>query len=149
MPEKGEKSIAELVSELTQEVRTLFRQELQLFSAEIKEKLTAMAIDTVVIGVGVVMMYLGSLVLLAAMVLGLATVMPAWGAALLVAAAFIGCGLVLALKWRGNLAHLEKKPEQTMETLKETVQWAKTLRLKSTGRRRTRFASKSGIRKAI
>jgi len=149
MPEKREKSIAELISELTQEVRTLFRQELELFTAEIKEKITTMAIDMAVIGLGVAMMYLGSLVLLAALVLGLATVMPAWGAAFLVAAGFIGCGLVLALKWRSNLVQLEKKPEQTMETLKETVQWAKTLSLKNTGRRRMRFASKSGIRKAI
>jgi hypothetical protein len=147
MPEKGEKTIGELVSELTREVRTLFRQELDLFAAEMKEKLTDIALDAAAIGLGAVLLYFGSLVLLAALVLALASFMPAWGAALLVAAAFIGAGLVLVLKGRKNLVQLEKKPEQTMETLKETVTWAKTLRLRSP--RRTRFASKSGIQKAI
>ena len=149
MPEKGEKSIGELVSELTQELRTLFRQELELFSAEIKEKMTNIAIDAAGIGLGVVLLYFGSLVLLAAMVLGLASVMPAWGAALLVAAAFIGAGVILVLNRLHDLAQLKTKPEQTVETLKETVQWAKTLRLRSGSPRRKRFASKSGIRKAI
>lgn len=149
MPEKGQKSIGELVSELTREVRTLFRQELDLFAAEMKEKLTDIALDAAAIGLGAVMLYFGSLALLAALVLGLASFLPAWGAALLVAAAFIGTGLVLVLKGRKNLVQLKKKPEQTLETLKETVTWAKTLRLRSSSPRRTRFASKSGIRKAI
>ena len=149
MPERREKTIGTLVTELTQELRLLFRQELNLFNAELKEKMAAMATDMALIGLGVVMVYFGSLVLLAALVLGLAVFLPAWGAALLVAAAFIGVGVILVLTWRKNLVQLEKKPAQTMESLKETVQWAKTLSLRSGSRRRTRFASKSDIRKAI
>jgi hypothetical protein len=147
MPERGEKTIGALFSELTQEVRTLFRQEMNLFVAEIKEKLVDIAKDALAIGVGVTMLYFGSFVLIAALVLGLATVMPAWGAALLVAAAFIGTGIVLVQRGRRNLAQLDKKPEQTVETLKETVQWAKTLT--NASRRRMRSASRSDTRKAI
>ena len=124
MPERREKTIGTLVTELTQELRLLFRQELNLFNAELKEKMAAMATDMALIGLGVVMVYFGSLVLLAALVLGLAVFLPAWGAALLVAAAFIGVGVILVLTWRKNLVQLEKKPAQTMESLKETVQWA-------------------------
>ena len=149
MPEKGEKTIGELVSELTGELRTLFRQELELVTAEMKEMMANVTKDTVAIGVGGVLIYSGFLVLLAAIVLGLATVMPAWGAALLVAAAFIGIGVVLVQKGRKDLTQMEKKPEQTTQSLKETVTWAKTLRLRSSSRRLTGFASKSGIRKAI
>ena len=149
MPEKGERSIGALVSELLQEVRTLFRQELELFTAEMKEKLAKIAKDAVAIGAGAALIYYGSFVLVAAIVLGLATVMPAWGAALLVAAAFLLTGFVLVQKGRKDLKQMEKKPEQTMETLKETVTWAKTLRLSRSSPRRTGFAQKSAIRKAI
>lgn len=149
MPEKGEKSIGALFSELLQESRTLLRQELELFTAEMKEKMTKVAKDAVAIGAGAFLLYLGSLVLVAAIVLGLATFMPAWGAALLVAAVFIVTGLVLVQKGRKDLTQMEKKPEQTLEALKETVTWAKTLRPTRSAPRRTGFASKSAIRKAI
>lgn len=150
MPERGEKSIAELVSELTQEVRTLFRQELELFTAEMKDKMKLVAKDAAAIVVGGVLMYWGAIAMLAALVLGLATVMPAWGAALLVAIVIMGVGFALVQKGRKHLVQMEKKPVQTTETLKETVQWAKTLKLTSSSSpRRTGFAKRSGIRKAI
>ncbi|GFO64038.1 phage holin family protein [Geomonas paludis] len=147
MADKGEKTIGELVSELTGEVRVLFRQELDLFTAEMKEKLVALAKDGAAIGVGGVLLYTGFLVLLAAIVLGLATVMPAWGAALVVALGLIAIGAVLVLKGGKDVKEMDAKPEQTVGALKETVQWAKTL--KFTSSRRRGFASKSGTRKAI
>ncbi|QWV92143.1 phage holin family protein [Geomonas oryzisoli] len=147
MADKGEKSIGELVSELTGEVRLLFRQELDLFTAEMKEKVVAVAKDAAAVGVGGVLLYTGFLVLVAAIVLGLATVMPAWGAALLVAVGLIAIGAVLVLKAGKDVKEMDAKPEQTVGALKETVQWAKTLRL--TNSRRRGSASKSGIRKAI
>ncbi|QXE91236.1 phage holin family protein [Geomonas subterranea] len=147
MADKGERSIGELVSELTGEVRLLFRQELDLFTAEMKEKVVALAKDAAAIGVGGVLLYTGLLVLVAAVVLGLATVMPAWGAALLVAFGLIATGAVLVLKGGKNAKEMDAKPEQTVGALKETVQWAKTLKLTSS--RRRGFANKSGIRKAI
>lgn len=149
MPEKGEKSIGGLVSELTQELRTLFRQEMDLFTVEMKEKLTTAAKDAVAIGVGGVLAYSGFLVLLAAIVLGVAEFMPAWGAALLVATVFIVIGFILVQKGRKDLTQMDIKPEQTTESLKETAQWAKTLRLSSSTPRRTSFASRSDTRKAI
>ncbi|MBU5636258.1 phage holin family protein [Geomonas sp. Red69] len=147
MADKGERTIGELVSELAGEVRLLFRQELDLFTVEMKEKVVEVAKDTAAIGVGGVLIYTGFLVLLAAVVLGLATVMPAWGAALLVAAGLIAIGAVLVLKGGKDVREMDAKPEQTVGALKEAVQWAKTLRLTSSRRRGS--ASKSGIRKAI
>ncbi|GFO67048.1 hypothetical protein GMLC_06270 [Geomonas limicola] len=147
MPEREQKTIGALFSELTREVRTLFRQELELFLTEMKGKAIDIAKDTLAIGLGAALLYYGSFVLIAAIVLGLATVMPAWGAALLVAAVFLGAGIVLVQRGRKNFAQLDKKPEETVATLKETVQWAKTL--KNSSRRRTRFANRSDTRKAI
>ena len=149
MPEKGERSIGQLVSELTKELRELLRQELELFTVEMKEKLVKVAKDAVAIGIGAFLLYMGSFVLVAAIVLGLATVMPAWGAALLVAVVFMAIGGLLVQKGRKDLTQLDMKPEQTTETLKETAQWAKTLRLTRSSPQPTGFASKSGTRKAI
>ncbi len=149
MPEKGERSIGELVSELTKELRTLFRQEMDLFTVEMKEKATHAAKDAVAIGAGGVLIGSGYLVLLAAIVLGVATFMPAWGAALLVATVFIAAGFILVQKGRKDLTQMEVKPEKTAESLKETAQWAKTLRLPSSSPRRTSYASRSDTRKAI
>lgn len=144
-----EKSIGELFTELVQEVRTLFRQEMELFTTEMKEKITHVGKDAAAIVVGGVLLYSGLLVLLAAAVLGVATFMPAWGAALLVAIVVLAIGFILVQKGRKDLTQMEVKPEKTTETLKETAQWAKTLRLPSSSPRRTGFGSTSGTRKAI
>ncbi|TGU70747.1 phage holin family protein [Geomonas terrae] len=149
MPEKNEKTIGELVSELGGELRDLLRQELGLFAAEMKEKVVHAAKDAAAIVVGGVLLYTGLLVLTAAIVLGLATIMPAWGAALLVALGLLAMGAVLVLKGGKDVKEMDAKPTQTMGALKETVKWAKTLRFMSSTHRRTRFASRSGIRKAI
>jgi hypothetical protein len=149
MPEKGEKTIGQLFIELTQELRLLFRQEMELFTAEMKEKVTGAGKDAAVIGAGGILVATGLLVLVAAMVLGLATVLPAWVAAVVVGAAFIAAGAISVLVGRKALKHLEIKPEQTAESLKETAQWIKTLKPQKSVRRRTSFANRSGIRKAI
>jgi len=147
MPEREQKSIGELFAELTREVRTLFRQELALLLTELKEKATEIAKDLLAVGLGAALLYFGSFALVAAIVLGLATVLPAWGAALLVAAVFMGAGIMLVQRGRKNFAQLDTKPEGTVAALKETVQWAKSLR--NISRRRTRSANRSDTRKAI
>ena len=110
MPGKGGKSIGELVSELTQEVRTLFRQELELFTVKMKEKMAISAKDATTIGLGGIVIYFGILVLLATLVLGLATVMPAWGAALLIATVLIVVGFAMVQKGRKELMQVEMNP---------------------------------------
>lgn len=148
MPEKGERPIGELVSELTHELQTLFQQEMELFRTEILEKMEKVVKDAAAIGVGVIILYSGFLVLLAAMVLGVATFMPAWAAALLVAIAFIVIGFALVQKGRKDLTQMAMKPEQTTESLKEAAKWVKTLRLPSSSPQRTGFGKRSGTRSA-
>jgi Flp pilus assembly protein TadB len=128
MPEKVDKPIGELISELTHELRTLLKQEMDLFRTEMQEKLIHFFKDAAAIGVGCALLYFGTLVLIAAIVLGVATFMPAWIAALLVATIFIVIGFVLVEKGRKDVTHMSMKPEKTKETFKETTKWAKTLR---------------------
>lgn len=128
MPYKVDKPIGELISDLTHELRTLLKQEMELFRSEMQEKMVHFLKDAAAIGVGCVILYFGVLVLLAAVVLGVATLMPAWLAALLVATIFLVIGFVLVEKGLIDARKQTLKPEKTRETFKETAKWVKTIR---------------------
>lgn len=148
MPERGEKPLGELFSELLHEVQTLFRQEMALFRTETIDKVKHVAIDAGAMMVGGVLLYTGFLVLVAAVVLGVAVFLPAWGAALIVACLLFAVGAALLVKGGKDLKQMEIKPEQTAESLKETARWAKTLRVHSSPRP-SGFGKTSGTRNAI
>jgi hypothetical protein len=65
--------------------------------------------------------------LTAFLVLVLAVVLPDWAAALLVALALAGVATVLVVIGKQQLARVGTPvPEQTIDTVKEDVEWAKT-----------------------
>lgn len=125
MPDKQDRSIGELVSELAGETATLVRQEVALAKVELSHKAGQVGGELGSLAIGGALAYAGILCILAAAIILLSGVMPWWAAALVVGtiAGFIGASMaskaVTALK-RINLA-----PQQTMETLKENAQWAK------------------------
>jgi len=125
MPDKQDRSIGELVSELAGETATLVRQEVALAKVELSHKAGQVGGELGSLAIGGALAYAGMLCILAAGIILLSGVMPWWAAALVVGtiAGFIGASMaskaVTALK-RINLA-----PQQTMETLKENAQWAK------------------------
>ena len=125
---RGTKPLGELFTELTQELKILFHQEMDLFRTEISEKLTQLVKDVAALGIGAVLLYTGFLTLVAAMVFGLAEFMPLGLSALIVAVVFLAVGFIFVQKGRKDLARMKMVPEKSTETLKETAQWAKTLK---------------------
>ncbi len=124
---KRSESTAELVKDLTREVSELVRQEVSLAKAELAEKGkqagtgAGMLSGAAVLGLAAVGGSLATVILL----LGL--VMPAWLAALIGTAAYGAAAAVLALRGKDRLAQAAPPaPEQTIESVKEDVQWAKT-----------------------
>jgi len=128
MQDKRDKPLGELFTELTQELRTLFQQEMDLFRTEMMEKLVQLLKDVAALGIGAVLLYTGFLTLTAALVFGLAEFMPLGLSALIVAVVFLAIGFVFVQKGRKDLAKMKMVPEKSTETLKETAQWAKTLK---------------------
>ena len=128
MQDKRDKPLGELFTELTQELRTLFQQEMDLFRTEMMEKLVQLLKDVAALGIGAVLLYTGFLTLTAALVFGLAEFMPLGLSALIVAVVFLAIGSVFVQKGRKDLAKMRMVPEKSTETLKETAQWAKTLK---------------------
>ena len=122
-----EQPVGELLKQLASETTTLVRQELDLAKAEMREKGRKA-------GPGVGMWGAAGAVGLAALgaltaffILALDGAMPNWAAALVVAAVYGVIAAALYLKGKEKVEEAGPPiPEQTKETLKEDVQWAKT-----------------------
>lgn len=120
------RSIGELLSELSKETATLVQQEVALARSELRRAVARLSRHAAVIAGGGALAYAGLLTLVAAVVLGLA----AWGLTPWIAAAITGAA-VLAIGYfmvQHGLAALRRDqvvPAATVETMKENVQWAK------------------------
>jgi uncharacterized membrane protein YqjE len=112
-------STTELLRRLTEQLVTLFRQELRLATAELSQALTKLLSGVISAAAGGAMLYAGFLVLLAAAVLGLAVVWPAWLAALAVGAAVTLVGLVLLYRGKKTVDPSSLKPQRTIDSLQQ------------------------------
>ena len=122
-----ERPIGELMKQLAQETSTLVRQELDLAKAEMAQKGKRAGLGIGLVGAAGVAALLALGALTAFLILALDGFMPNWLAALIVALAYgvIAAGLYFA--GRGKVQEAGSPvPEQTVETLKEDVEWAKT-----------------------
>ena len=110
-----------------QTVVTLARQELQLAKAEMAEKGRRAGPGIGMMGAAGAVALLAAGALTASLILALEGIMPNWLAALLVALVYaaLAGGLYYAGKERVQEAG-PLVPEQTVETIKEDVEWAKT-----------------------
>jgi uncharacterized membrane protein YqjE len=125
MPDKQDRSIGDLFSELVSETGLLIRQEIALAKVELTQKASQVGLNIGFLVLGGAVAYAALLALLAAIIILLANVMPWWGAALVVA---VVVGIVAALLISKALTILKKTelaPRQTVETLKEDARWAK------------------------
>ncbi len=121
-----ERSVAELLTDLSQQFSTLFRQEVLLARTEATQRLQAFAKDAVVIGVGAALGLAALMAGTAALVLLLIqlNVMP-WIAAVIVAAALAILGGVLVQARLHAMRRRTVVPVETVESIKETAQWIK------------------------
>ena len=125
--DRRSESTAELVKDLSREVSELVRQEIALAKAEMTQKGkkagagAGMLSGAAVLGLAAVGGSMATLILL------LDLVMPAWLAALIATVAYGAVGAVLALRGKRRISDAAPPaPEQTIESVKEDVQWAKT-----------------------
>jgi Putative Actinobacterial Holin-X, holin superfamily III len=121
-----ERSLPELLKQLSQETTHLLKQEIELAKAEVSEKGRQAGKGAGLLGTAAVI-GLGAVgALTACFILALNAVMPAWLAALIVAVVYGAIAGILAMQGRNRIKQATPPvPEQTVETLKEDVQWAK------------------------
>jgi hypothetical protein len=122
-----EQPIGELFKQLSNEISTLVRQELRLAQAEMTEKGKRAGIGAGMVGGAGILAFLALVTLTACLVAALATGMDVWLAALIVTVVYGALAGGLALIGRNKVAEATPPvPDQTVETVKEDVEWAKT-----------------------
>jgi predicted butyrate kinase (DUF1464 family) len=122
---KQDNSVPELLSEVTSDVQTLFRQEIELAKAEIREEATKAGKAAGMFGGAGFAGYMVAVFLSLAAMFALANVMDTGWAALLVTGVWAAIGGVLFALGRSRMRSVSPKPEQTVQTLKEDAQWAR------------------------
>jgi len=121
-----DRSIGDLFGDLTRDMGTLVRKEVQLAKTEVTQSASKMGKDVASMAIGGAIAYAGLLVLLAALVIILGTIgVPWWLSALLVGLIVTGVGVVLIMRGREALKQVNLAPKQTMQTIKEDAEWAK------------------------
>ena len=127
-PKAPEKSLGQLFSELTSDLSTLMRKEVELAKVETKDELGRAGKAGGMLGGGAFAGYFALLFLSFA----LAWLLDEW---MHTALAFLIVGLlygvvaaVLVVRGRARMQSVNPVPHQTVETLKEDVQWAKAQR---------------------
>ena len=121
-----EQPIGELLKQLANETTTLVRQELELAKAEMRQKAGKAGPGVGMMGAagGVALLALGALT--AFFVLALDGAVPNWLAALIVAIVYGAVAGVLYIRGKERVDDAgSPAPRQTIETLKEDVEWAK------------------------
>jgi MFS family permease len=119
--------IADLLKRLSQETTQLVRQELELAKAEMAEKGKRAGVGAGMFGAAGIVGLLALGALTAFFIMLLDGALANWLSALIVAVVYGAIAGVLALRGREKVQEATPAvPEQTVETVKEDVEWAKT-----------------------
>ena len=126
--EVDERGLGELVKEMTSELSELFRKEIELVKVETKEEATKAAKTGGMFAGAGLAGWLALIFVSFALAWVLDAVMPRSLAFLLVGILYAAAAGVLFVRGRKTAKTINPVPEQTVETLKEDVQWAKAHR---------------------
>lgn len=125
--ELREQSIGELFGRLSQQMSALVRQEVELAKVELREKGKRAGAGAGLIGGGGLLGLGAFAALTTTVILVLATFLHAWLAALIVTVVYAAGAAALAMTGKKRVQAVgSPMPAQTIETLKEDAQWAKT-----------------------
>lgn len=116
---KDERSIGELLGDLSQETITLVRQELNLAKTEMSAKAANVGKNAVSIAIGGSLALTGLLAILAGIIVWLGAVLVNyWLAAFIVGGIMLIIGGILAMNGINALKSQDLTPHKTLETLK-------------------------------
>lgn len=123
--EVADTSIGDLIGNISNDLSQLFRQEVELAKAEVKQEASKAGKAAGMLGAAGFAGYLVVILLSFALVAALSNVMdPGW-AALIVAVIWGIVGAVLYVNGQKKLKTVDPVPHRTVDTLKEDAQWLK------------------------
>jgi len=127
-PDVADRSLGDIVGEIAEDLSRLVRQEIDLAKTEAKQEVTKLGKGAGMLGGAGIAAHLLLLFGSVALMLVLGRAMPLDLAAVIVAVVWVIVAAVLAARGRRQLQSFDPTLETTTQTLKEDVQWAKTLR---------------------
>ena len=113
-----DRSIGELIGDLTRETTQLVRQEINLAKTEMTVKAVKVSKDIGLIAAGGILAFAGLLTLVAFLVLLISVKLAPWLSALLVGVVLVGIGGALAMSGLAKLKEVDPVPHQAVEALK-------------------------------
>jgi uncharacterized membrane protein YqjE len=120
-----DQSLSDLLSNVTSELATLFRKEVELARVETSEQVSRAAKAGAMLGAAAVIGFLTLILLAFAAAWGLAAVLPNGFAFLIVGVVFGIVAAILASVGKKRIASISPVPDQTVQTVKADVQVAK------------------------
>ena len=118
------RSIADLLAELTREMGQLVRKEIELATTETTAKVKKAGVHVAVAAAGGALVHAGVLVLLAMLVIALSQIgLTPWAAALIVGLLTIVIGYMLVNRGLTALRNTSIAPQQAIQSLKEDARW--------------------------
>jgi Putative Actinobacterial Holin-X, holin superfamily III len=122
-----EQPLRDVARDLTRDLSLLVRQEMELAKAEMTQKGRTAAPGLGMIGGAGVAGLMAAGALTAFVILVLSIFLPEWVSALVVGVVLTGVAYLLAKQGKERVEEAGAPvPEQTIETVKEDVEWAKT-----------------------
>ena len=122
----GQKSAGQLMKEVTEDLSLLIRKEIELAKQELSESVGTKVKGLVLVVIAAVLGFFALIFALLAIRDGIAVALPNWAADLITTAILLLIGVVGVLIAKKKLA-TPVSAEMTKLTIKEDVEWAKTL----------------------
>lgn len=119
------RSLGQIVSDVTQDITTLIRQEMDLAKTELKQEVSKAGKGAGLLGGAGIAGYFVLLFVSLTATFALDHAMPLWLAALIVTVVWAVVAAVLALVGKKSLQEANPQLPKTQQTLKEDVRWAK------------------------
>jgi hypothetical protein len=121
----GDMSIGQIIGEISDDLSKLFRQEVELAKAEVRQEATKAGKAAGMLGAAGFAGYMTVLLASFALVFGLGNVIDLGWAALIVAVVWAVAAGVLYVTGRKRLRTVDPVPRQTVDTIKEDAKWLK------------------------
>jgi uncharacterized membrane protein YqjE len=125
MAAAGNRTLSDVLQDIVRNVQDIVRSEVRLAKTEFREEAVKAKDSGLLLAAGAVSGIFAVLFLLLAIVYALALVIPSWAAALLVGAMLAIITSVVLTVGVKRFRQIHPTPEQTVESIKENVAWAK------------------------
>ena len=120
-----DRTIGQIIGDITDDFRDLLRDEVALAKAEFNQALRKLIMGAVLLAFGGVLANAGLNALIASAVLGLTDVWAPWLAALVVGLVIVVVGGLLAMAGMRNFSGAQLTPDRTVRTVKGDAQAVK------------------------